>query len=716
MRSEDNKKILLVEDSDDDYLAICLTLKDFRYEIIRFSMAEDALGYLISDQVSLIIADFNLPGMSGFEFLQHPIHKKISVPTVLMARNGNELLAVKAIRAGIDEYVIKDVANHYLESLPLLIERAIKHFHLQLKIKSEQQKNALQALIIENMKEGICITNQDNEIININTAFTEITGYALQDIQGKNPSVLSSYIHDSSFYKEMWDELKNNGYWAGKVINRNKSGATYTEWLTIICIYNGQKVIEYYIGIFSLSHSELELQRFQVTLDQTLDCIFMFDSESLKFFYVNQGAIDQLGFSRDELLEYTPLNIKPDFNRENFLMLVSPLLDGTKKALTFQTVHQHKDGSLIPVEILLQLVSTKGERGRFVAIVRDITERKHTEDELLKYREHLEQLVEQRTAEIKRINHSLELELDTRKKTEKQLRLAAEIIKSANEGIVVTDPKGIIVSVNPAFTKITGYSLEEAIGNNPKVLKSNKHDKTYYRNFWHSLVEKGHWKGVFWNCRKNGELYPQLTSISAIKDAKDNLEHYVAVTQDVTDYQRNKDEIKYKAYHDPLTDLPNRSLFLDRLSHAIERASRKKNKMAILFLDLDDFKQANDTFGHEAGDSVLQTVATRLLGMMRKEDTVSRLGGDEFLILVENINLTSDINVVAEKIITSIQSPLPFKGNDIYIGASMGIAIYPLDAQDSEALIKKADFAMYYAKNKGKNNFKFYQEVPHGVD
>ena len=460
----------------------------------------------------------------------------------------------------------------------------------------------------------------------------------------------------------------------------------------------------------AIQRSEKELQRFKSALDETIDCIFIFDPASLKFIYANHSAVTQLGYTQEELLELTPADIKVSYSKKSYRMMIAPLLDGEKSSIIFETEHRHKNGHLIPVEVYLQYVLCEGDTSSLVAIVKDITERKRNAHELNRYKEHLEELVEKRTVELERINNNLQAEIRTRLKTEEQLHLSAEIIENSREGIIVTDIEGRILSVNPAFTEITQFSSKEAVGKNISILRSEKHKESFFAQMWKSLKENGHWQGEIWNRRKNGELYPQFTSMSAIVGTDGEIRQYTGLFQDITEAKKHQDEINRKAYHDQLTGLPNRFLLQDRLAHAIAIKYRDGKKLALLFIDLDGFKEVNDNFGHDAGDALLKDVAAKLLDVMRSEDTVSRLGGDEFIILVEDVRDLENLKTIAQKAISTIREPFVFRGEEIVIGASMGISIFPSDGLDIESLIKKADLAMYDAKKNGKNNFRFYLE------
>lgn len=460
----------------------------------------------------------------------------------------------------------------------------------------------------------------------------------------------------------------------------------------------------------SIQRSEIELQRFKSALDQTVDCVYLFDPASLKFSYANQRALKQLGYTQKELFALTPADIRVSYSKKSYRKMIAPLIQGTQSSITFETEHKHKNGHLIPVEVYVQYVVCEADSSSLVAIVKDITEQKRNAEELNKYRQHLEELVEKRTTELQAINHSLQNEIKTRLKTEEQLHLSAEIIENSREGIIVTDAEGTIMSVNPAFTEITQFSSQEAVGKNISILKSEKHKESFYAEMWKSLKDNGHWQGEIWNRRKNGEIYPQFTSMSAIVGADGKIKQYTGLFQDITEAKKHQAEISRKAYHDQLTGLPNRFLLQDRLAHAIAIKYRDGKKLALLFIDLDGFKEVNDNYGHDAGDALLKDVAAKLLDVMRSEDTVSRLGGDEFIILVEDVRDLENLKIVAQKAISSIREPFVFRGEEIVIGASMGISIFPSDSLDIESLIKKADLAMYDAKKNGKNNFRFYVE------
>lgn len=315
-------------------------------------------------------------------------------------------------------------------------------------------------------------------------------------------------------------------------------------------------------------------------------------------------------------------------------------------------------------------------------------------------------------ARLEDFRDELRGEIDDRVRAEQRLRLFEKVFENALEGISITDMSGVILAVNPAFTTITGFEPEEVLGKNPRVLKSDRHDAEFYGEMWESLKTRGSWHGEIWNRRKNGESYPEILSISSIRDDSGQPVNYVAVFHDISDIKLKDKQIEHQVYYDALTGLPNRVLVLDRLSMAITHASRTGSKVAVLFLDLDNFKKINDSLGHARGDMLLQAVAERLLGLFGSEDTVARQGGDEFLIVAVNVHEEREVVDLAERLLRAFDEPFHVKGHELFVTPSIGVTLYPDDGNDPAVLVKNADMAMYQSKTKGKNSFfLFTQEM-----
>ncbi|EXJ15436.1 EAL domain-containing protein [Imhoffiella purpurea] len=297
----------------------------------------------------------------------------------------------------------------------------------------------------------------------------------------------------------------------------------------------------------------------------------------------------------------------------------------------------------------------------------------------------------------------------SRVEADAKLREAAAVFESAHEGVIVTDLDSNIIRVNPAYTQITGYSAEEVRDQTPRILQSGHQDITFYRTLWTSLKTVGHWQGEIWNRRKNGELYPQLLSISTVYDPQGAPSHYVGVMTDISQLKQSEARLEHLVHFDPLTNLPNRRLLLSRVQHAIEQAGRKRKRVALLFIDLDRFKHVNDSLGHPVGDELLVALTERLRTRLREEDTLGRLGGDEFLVLLENLDRPEDAGKVARILLELLEEPfwLP-SGPTLFIGASIGISLFPDDGDSVTELVKHADVAMYQAKEHGRNTYSFY--------
>ncbi|TWI69943.1 PAS domain S-box-containing protein/diguanylate cyclase (GGDEF)-like protein [Pseudoduganella lurida] len=311
-------------------------------------------------------------------------------------------------------------------------------------------------------------------------------------------------------------------------------------------------------------------------------------------------------------------------------------------------------------------------------------------------------------------------DVTARKEAEEKLRLSATVLEHIADGVMVVDGHGTIVAVNTAFTQITGYTETEALGRGLELTRSERHDDTFRAGLWKELVETGYWHGELWCLRKNGEQFLEALTITAVKDTHAGQQHdaaglaggmpkhYVGVFSDITLVKESQEKLDHLAHHDPLTALPNRLLFNDRLLHAIQRAGRSQEQLALLFIDLDRFKNVNDTLGHHVGDELLTKVASALSARLRDGDTLARLGGDEFVVLLEGVDGQYAATLVAEKLVAMFEQPFVVGGHELFVTCSVGISLYPSDATDLNMLIRNADVAMYQAKARGRNGYRFY--------
>ena len=298
-------------------------------------------------------------------------------------------------------------------------------------------------------------------------------------------------------------------------------------------------------------------------------------------------------------------------------------------------------------------------------------------------------------------------DITERKQNEESLRVTASVFDNTQEAILITDANNLIVDVNPAFTRITGFSRKEAVGKNPGFLNSGRQEKAFYSSMWLTLNEQKSWRGEIWNRRKSGEIYAEMLSINAICDDDGKVQRYVAVFSDISHIKEYEAELSYVAHYDALTGIPNRVLLADRIKQAIFQTERENKTMAVCYLDLDGFKPVNDTLGHEAGDQVLIEVSKRIEKTIRGGDTVARIGGDEFVVLLLGLNNKDECVATLERLLAAISQSLDFKEASFTLGASIGVSIYPLNATNPDSLLRYADQAMYTAKQSGKNRFHF---------
>ena len=407
-------------------------------------------------------------------------------------------------------------------------------------------------------------------------------------------------------------------------------------------------------------------------LEESRNEIYIFDADTLEFINVNQGARLNLGYTMSELAGMTPVDINPDMTREAFDRHLAPLRDGSQERQYFETIHNRKDGSRYPVEVHLQLASL-GPRRVFVAMIQDISQR--------------------REFSVK-------------------LRQAATVFDNSNEGVMVTDADRNITAVNQAFTEITGHDGADLLGKKTDILRSDRHDQAFFEDIYAALHKRGRWQGEIWHRRENGEAHPHWTSISEVRNEAGSVTNYVYLFTDIAAIEDIQKRVKYLAYHDPLTHLPNRTLFDDRLAHALHNTRRSGKRVAVLFLDLDGFKDINDSLGHLAGDELLQQVAGRLVISVRETDTVTRYGGDEFTIILEGIEALENVVSISERILYEIHKPFIIGGHERKLSTSIGVSVYPEDGRDQHALVERADAAMYLAKHAGGNRFSFYLDIP----
>jgi diguanylate cyclase (GGDEF)-like protein/PAS domain S-box-containing protein len=407
-------------------------------------------------------------------------------------------------------------------------------------------------------------------------------------------------------------------------------------------------------------------QRYHIMFDNNPMPMWVYAEGSLKFLVVNDRAVEHYGFSREEFSHMTLIDIRPE---EDIPEFYRALPASPEKKTPSEWRHKKKDSTIINVAISVARMMYDGVPARIV-LIQDITARKQAEE---------------------------------------KLQLAASVFSHAREGIMITAADGHILDVNDAFSLITGYSRDEALGRNPRFLSSGRQKQEYYAAMWRDLVEKGHWYGEIWNRRKSGEVYAVMQTISTVRDTEGKPLQYVALFSDITAIKEHQQQLEHIAHYDALTGLPNRVLFADRLHQAMVQTQRRKQRLAVVYLDLDGFKAVNDTHGHETGDQLLMALATRMKQALREGDTLARLGGDEFVAVLLDLENAAAGEPMLIRLLAAAAQPVQIGNIELHVTASIGVTFFPqAEDIDADQLLRQADQAMYQAKLAGKNRYQVF--------
>ncbi|MHB1528760.1 MAG: putative bifunctional diguanylate cyclase/phosphodiesterase [Acidiferrobacteraceae bacterium] len=547
------------------------------------------------------------------------------------------------------------------ESLQTLIER------VRVLSKEKIGNDRLIRVLFKEAPFAMLLMNTDRQVLHINRAGAQLFGVSEREIVGQTCDALLPCFQTCGHCPVQQGQSKIELDEISGLSNQNRP----IPLLRSAMMFGDDEekvILEAFIDLTERKQAENLLARLGRILDDSANEIYVFDADSLRLIQVNRGTRQNLGYTLEELKALTPLDLKPEFTPRSFEALLAPLRRGETQLLVFETVHKRKDGSQYPVEVRLQL-SRSESPPVFVAIIQDITERRQAET---------------------------------------QMREFVHVVEQTDNAVVITDLQGNIQYVNPAYERITGYSRLEVLGKNAGVVKSGEHGQRFYEELWRIILAGRVFQGVLVNRKKDGSLYYAETTITPLKDADGNFVRFVSTGKDITERRKADERLHHMAHYDSLTGLPNRTLLQDHLKRAIAEANQRERLVAVMFLDLDRFKTVNDTLGHEIGDALLGSVAERLAACLRPGDTVSRLGGDEFTVVLPSVAHVDDVTHVAQKILDQFLSPFRIAGRDLFVSPSIGITLYPLDEKDTTNLLRDADIAMYRAKELGGNTFQFY--------
>ncbi len=553
-----------------------------------------------------------------------------------------------------------------------------------------QEELRIAAVAFES-REGIMITDEKQVILRVNRAFTEITGYDEADACGKTPSILSSGRQRPDFYESLERTLLQTGTWQGEIWNRRKDGTEYLEWLIITAVHDESGAMTHYVGTFTditeRNRLEQELHRKQLCLSEAQRIAKM---GSWEFIY----ADNRLEWSEEiyRIFEVDEAHFAATYDA--FLAIVHPedrarvdhaYRESVSNRTPYSIEHRilMRDGRVkFIVEQGETIYTDDGKPARSIGTAQDVSERKLAQQEL---------------------------------------DLSA-IAFDSNQGIIISDAARAIIRVNRAFTEITGYEPHEVLGRKPsQLLGAPRHRPEYFDNITAAIASDGYWHGEVWNRRKDGSEYPILLHITAIKSPAGNITHHVTTFSDISDRKEAEQKIHHLAFFDTLTRLPNRQYVLESIRDAAARPMASTTFGALLYIDIDDFKMINDTLGHEVGDLLLQEMAARIVSAVTDRDTVARVGGDEFVVVLRNIGATETrarnrAELASRKILSHLARPCKIADYTCQCTVSIGVTLIGSDGADSvESILKRADLAMFHAKSDGRSGIRFFCDEMHAA-
>jgi diguanylate cyclase (GGDEF)-like protein/PAS domain S-box-containing protein len=549
-------------------------------------------------------------------------------------------------------------------------------------LKRNAQDNKRNQVYLQRASDGIQIMNSKGQIVQVNDRMAELFGQTRAQMIGLKLKTWSAYWPDENLPPNSFKSVFcKTGTSTVQTWIQNTNGARVDVEVSASTFEIDQDTF-LYVSVRDLTQrkqSERTLQENEAKLRVLFDLLplglVLTDTEG-QLVEFNNAFLNITGYSAQEIKDLQLREVTPakyaaaNPTQKTAGKLASRLTDHFGP---YEKDYVHKDGRLIPVRFNGVRITGRDGKDYFWSLMEDITESRARED---------------------------------------RLRMAASVFENSYEGIVVTDIDTTVVDVNPAFSRITGYSREDILGKTPAVLASGRHRSDFFTKMWETLSTKDFWQGELWNRRKNGDAFAVMMSISVIRDDSGLLLNYLGVFSDITESKLHEAELHRIAHYDPLTGVPNRRLMTERLNQAVARTRRAGNHLAVCYMDLDGFKAVNDLHGHEAGDLLLVTLSERITATLRTEDTLARLGGDEFVLLLSDLAAPSDCRLVLQRVLEAANAPVALdatpNSKTVQVSASIGVAVFPHDDVDADVLLRHADQAMYRAKEGGKNAYHIF--------
>lgn len=660
MNDTNCKKIFVVDDNTANIKVLNEFLINAGFQVFIAKQPKKGLEKIIKLQPDLILLDVLMPDIDGFTICEELKKREETkdIPVIFITALSDTTNKVRGFEVGAVDYITKPF--QYDEVLARIkLHLKLRELSQQLeeknqRLQAEIERNQVQHHTIDASLNAIALADLEGRLTYVNPAFLEFWGYhQASEVLGQ--SVLSFWQSPEAaqaVVAHLWKKQK----WSGELVGKKQDGTQFQVKLIATLILDTDNKPVCLMASFmdvtvvqettqALWESKKRLQKIVTNIKHGLIVV---DSEG-KILFVNPAGEQLLGKSTGELLG---LNWG----------LPMPVEDSAEI-----TIHR-ANGETAIAEMRFTELPWEHQTGYLISLL-DVTERKTAEEHL------------------------------------KKLSMACE---QSPASIVITDAKGKIEYVNSKFEELTGYTLKEVLGQNPRVLKSGSTLSEEYKLLWDTITSGQEWHGEFHNKKKNGELFWERASISPIKDKHGTITHFVAVKEDITEQKETAALLLHQAQYDALTDLPNRSLARDRLQQAITQAQQNNTQVAVMFIDLDRFKKVNDTLGHAVGDQLLKLASQRLSGCLRSTDTVARFGGDEFVIIIPNLAPPRSSPAIAHRVLDVMSKSFEIGGEELFLGASIGISLYPNDGREIDDLMKKADTAMYQAKHRGRHQFQFF--------
>ncbi|HZX33649.1 MAG TPA: EAL domain-containing protein [Rhodocyclaceae bacterium] len=755
MSTSQQETILLVDDSPDmiDVLGEILR-PDFR---VKFALnGPDALALAQRDPPSLILLDVLMPGMDGYEVCRRLKDEAStrSIPVIFLTGSGDARDEQKGLEAGAVDYlrkppnpplVLRRVRLHLaLRNQSLALEARVEERTRQLEQEISERERAEIALreseekfraISASAQDGIVMMDNDGLVAYWNAAAEQIFGYTADEVLGRELHPLLAPERFLEAYRQGFSRFRINGEGpaVGKTIELvalRKGGGEFPIELSMSAVRLDQGIFAVGIvrDISGRKQAEASLHRLNHALRTISRCneVLVHATEETRLLQDMCRTIVEVGEHRMAWVGYAEhdgrksVRVVARFGKEDgFLDLAQitwsdePRGRGpTGTAIRTGTVQANQDFATNPHLAPWREEALK--RGYAASIALPLMDESGTFGALTIYAGVANAFDDQEIALLAELASDLAYGIGAlriraeRDRALKDLQLAAKVFEESKEGILITDPDRNILAANRSFTAITGYSEAEVIGLNPRFLKSDRHDPSFYDDMWASINQTGQWMGEIWNRRKDGELFPALQSISAVRNGQGVVTHYLGILADITHRKESEERIRYLTQHDALTGLANRSLLVDRLDQAIIHARRSDRRVAAILLDVDRLKVINDSLGHGAGDQILLAIGQRLQERIRPGDTLARVAGDEFMVVLADVASENDVSTWARRLLGAVAAPMPIDGQEVVVTASLGVALFPKDGESAEILLKNADAAMYRVKELGRNSVQFY--------